>query len=198
MNWLAHLQLAGDRTFERLGQLAGDFVRGLGIADVDPDLRPGLRAHRAIDAFTDAHPMVRRSRARLVPAGRFSGVLVDVLYDHVLARDWPRHTPGQRPLRAFVDRVHVELVEHRDRLPPDLRDALPRLIGEDWLASYGSTDGLRRILVRMEGRLRRPAGFSEVVDRLDSLRAPLSRDFAAFWPDLVDFATRERAARERT
>src|SRR5690606_29862087 len=108
VNWLAHLQLARDQTFERLGPLSGDFVRGLGIPDVDPDLRPGLRAHRAIDAFTDAHPMVRRSRARLVPAGRFSGVLVDLLYDHVLARGWQHHAPDQPPLRAFVDQVHVE------------------------------------------------------------------------------------------
>src|SRR6187549_190225 len=98
MNWLAHLLLSPPEPLLRLGNLSGDFVRGIDVTLLRPELQLGITQHRRIDAFVDAHPLVRRSRERLdAPFRRFAGVLVDVYYDHFLARDWAALGDG-RPL----------------------------------------------------------------------------------------------------
>ncbi|HEX5054844.1 MAG TPA: DUF479 domain-containing protein, partial [Planctomycetota bacterium] len=75
MNWLAHLHLAPTAPLLRLGNLCGDFVRGIELASLHGDLQRGIAQHRAIDAFVDAHAVVRRSRQRLQARfRRFGGV----------------------------------------------------------------------------------------------------------------------------
>ena len=95
MNWLAHLRLAPDEPLVRLGNLAGDFVRGVDLQTLDPRVRRGIDQHRAIDRFVDGHEVHRRSRARFGEAWRrFAGVALDVFYDHFLARDWAQYGDG--------------------------------------------------------------------------------------------------------
>jgi acyl carrier protein phosphodiesterase len=189
LNWLSHLHLGGTDPIRRLGHLSGDFVRGADLGRLPPLLVRGIAEHRQIDAFTDAHPLVRRSRARIDgPLRRYAGVLVDVFYDHVLAADWGRHAPGRPPLRTFVDLVYADLNAHRELLPERLAAIAPRMITEDGLASYGSIAGLRGILRRMEGRLRRPVALAAGAALLERQRAAFAADFAEFYPELRAFA----------
>ncbi|MCA8964814.1 MAG: DUF479 domain-containing protein [Planctomycetes bacterium] len=193
MNWLAHLRLAPAHARLRIGNLAGDFVRGVDLATLHPEVRRGVLQHRAIDRFVDAHPVVRASRERLGEAHRrFAGVLVDVFYDHFLAREWENYGDG-RPLAGFVAEVHVELREHVDELPPRLQEALPWLQREDWLGSYASLAGIDAILARMARRIERPTPLATGGALLRANYAALGADFAAFWPVLVDEAQRIQA-----
>src|SRR5690349_14540980 len=101
MNWLAHLRLAPREPLLRLGNLAGDFVRGVYVSALHGGLQRGIAMHRAIDRFVDAHHAVRTAKERLQPPfRRFAGVLVDVWFDHFLARGWQRFGDG-RTLAAF-------------------------------------------------------------------------------------------------
>src|SRR5262245_27969290 len=101
MNWLAHLLLSEPTSAFRIGSLLPDFVRPPLLAGLPIDFQRGIECHRRIDAFTDAHPIVRRSVGRFVPPyRRFAGILVDVFYDHFLARDWTAH--ASIPLTDFV------------------------------------------------------------------------------------------------
>src|SRR3954454_21954788 len=92
MNWLAHVYLSEPRVEFQLGNLLADIVKRPERTEFGDDFVRGAERHRAIDAFTDAHPVVRRSRARIsAPYRRFSGVLVDIFYDHLLASTWNRY-----------------------------------------------------------------------------------------------------------
>ena len=190
MNWLAHLRLSPADPLLRLGNLCGDFVRGTDPATLHPDLQRGIAQHRAIDRFVDAHPIVRTSRERLDPgARRFAGVLVDVFYDHFLARDWHRHGDGG-PLAAFAAGVHDDLERHRTLLPPRLVSALPWLKAQGWLAGYAQVDGIDAVVRRMAGRLSRPSPLADGAAELRAHYDALDIDFAAFWPELVAFAAK--------
>ncbi len=190
LNWLAHSYLGGADPVDRIANLSGDFVRGMALDDLDARIRAGVLAHRAIDAFTDAHACVRRSLRRIDgPLRRFAGPLVDVFYDHFLARHWDRLTDAA-PLPVFVGEVYAALREHAARLPPRLRAIAPRMAADDWLGSYGTLDGIEGILRRMEGRLRRPVPLADGVHVLRAERDGFERDFESFFPAVVGYVTR--------
>jgi acyl carrier protein phosphodiesterase len=194
MNWLAHLRLAPERPLLRIGNLCGDFVRGVAVADLHPELQRGVLQHRAVDRFVDAHVVVRRSRERLGPEWRrWAGVLVDVFYDHFLARDWEQHGDG-RPLPEFVGEVHADLVANVALLPPRLQAALPMMQRQGWLVGYREVEGIDLVLRRMARRLKRESPLGDGARALVAHYGALESDFAAFWPDLERFA---RAASDR-
>jgi acyl carrier protein phosphodiesterase len=185
VNWLAHLRLAPRDPMLAIGNLCGDFVAGVDLGGLPPALQRGIHQHRAIDRFVDAHPVMARSRARLGPdARRFAGVLVDVFYDHFLARDWGGLGDG-RPLAAFADATYDLLDQHAAVLPNRLRDVLPFMRAENWLASYARLDGIDAVLLRMAARLRRPSPLGRGGALLRREYAGLGADFVELWPDLV-------------
>jgi acyl carrier protein phosphodiesterase len=195
VNWLAHLRLAPARpALLRLGNLAGDFVRGVDLGALDPELRRGIAMHRAVDAFVDAHPAVRRARARLQPPfRRFGGVLVDVWFDHFLARDWASHGDGG-DLAGFLDEVHADLRACHDLLPEPLQRVSPRFQRDGWLHGYVAVDGVARVLGLMAQRLGRPSPLADGAEPLRADYDALGADFAALWPELVAFARAHAAA----
>lgn len=189
MNWLAHLLLAPEEPRVRIGNLAGDFVRGVDLATLHPALQAGIWMHRAVDRFVDAHPVVARARRRCDGRERrFAGVLVDVFFDHCLARGWAEH--GEGDLAEFAAARYAELVAHRDELPPRLREVLPWLVAEDWLSSYASDAGLAGILARMAARSPRRAVLAGAEAVLFSHRDAFVADFASLWPELRLFVAR--------
>ena len=189
MNWLAHLRLSPSTPpLRRLGNLAGDFVAGVDLATLHAELRAGVRLHRAIDAFVDAHPVVVAAKARLVPPfRRFAGVLLDVWFDHFLARDWQRFGDG-RPLPQFLAEVHADLREHHALLPAPLQRVAPRFCADGSLEGYASVDGIARVLGLMARRLSRPTPLADGAELLRADYAAIESDFAALWPALTAFA----------
>src|SRR5690606_10972755 len=155
MNFLAHFLVADDDEELRLGSLLGDVVKGRverydhpGTTD---GIRAGIRLHRAVDSFSDAHDAVRRSRQRLVPAyGHMAGVLVDVFYDHVLARTWAEHHAA--PLPAFARDVYRTLRDNLPRLPREAHALVRAMTGGDWLTRYASLAGIDGTLREMAHR----------------------------------------------
>lgn len=188
VNWLAHLRLSPSAPLVRLGNLSGDFVRGVELATLHPDVQRGIALHRAIDRHVDAHPVTARARARLAPPfRRFAGVLVDVYFDHFLAIDWERYGDGSA-LPAFVAGVHDDLRMHAALLPPELQRAAPAFATGGWLAGYASVAGIEHVLQLMARRVARPTPLAQGGDPLRAHYDALRDDFAALWPDLVAFA----------
>lgn len=188
MNWLAHLRLAPAAPLVRLGNLAGDFVRGVPTAALHPELVRGIEQHRAIDRFVDAHPVARCGRERLGgELGRFAGVALDVFWDHFLARDWHRHGDG-RPLTAFAADVHADLRAHDALLPPALRELTARLVAHRWLTGYATLDGIDRVLGAMVRRRPRAAPLAGAGAALRRHYDAFAGDFAALWPELTAYA----------
>ncbi len=187
MNWLAHAFLSKPDVEFRLGNLLADLVKGRDRAAMSAGFLAGVRHHQRIDAFTDFHPVVQRSRARV--GGDYqhpTGILVDVFYDHFLALDWDSYSA--EPLDAFTARLYADIRAGMARLPVEAQAGLERMISEDRLGSYRRLDGiessLRRVSIRLAARIGRDLGLergvSELVANFDGLKA----DFAEFFPQL--------------
>src|SRR5262245_26013048 len=101
MNYLVHLLLAASEPESLLGALMGDFVKVPLGAQYSPSITHALALHRRVDSFTDAHPVTATSRARISrERRRFAGIMVDLFYDHFLARNWTAY--ASEPLGAFT------------------------------------------------------------------------------------------------
>ncbi len=159
MNFLAHLWLAGDAEGDRLGAVAGDFVKGALPGNLPADIAAGVALHRAIDSFADRHPAFHASRARVGSKHRrFAGVMVDMFYDHFLAARWAEFHTGEA-LHDFAARQYALLAAHHHRLPARANDVIERMASYDWLTSYREVDTIVRALDRIAGRLSRPKLF---------------------------------------
>ena len=185
MNVLAHLVLAGDDPACRLGNLLGDHARGrIETLDYPEDILRGIRMHRSIDAFTDAHPVNREINGLLRPeVGRYAPILVDMYHDHFLARDFESVTGG--PLREFADAMYEELTDPPVDLPGSLCTFIGAMAFHDILASYEHPDGIAEALLRIGARTRRHADLARPGLRmLVEHEETLEQAFRDFWPDL--------------
>lgn len=188
MNYLAHAFLAGDNDALRLGGLMGDFVKGPLPAGLPEAVAAGVALHRQIDSFADTHPAFRRSRERVSPPRRrYAGILVDMFYDHLLARSWERFHPA--PLEAFADAAYTLLEDHAPLLPERLTLILPAMRRNNWLASYAEGHSIALALERMAvHRLRRPNPLAGGLEELLADEAGFEADFQHFIRDARAFA----------
>lgn len=198
MNYLAHLQLAQVSATSPAGNLLGDFVKGAVPDDLAPELAVGIRLHRRVDAFTDAHPEHRAAVASFEPPWRrFGGILADMLYDHFLSVHWSRFSA--QPLPAFLDHSYAAVLDSRVEHPVLLPDGLPRplrrMAEQDWLSAYASVDGLRQALDGIGRRLRQPVALGDGLDTLDVRQwRAIEAGFLRFYPQLMAFARDEALA----
>lgn len=194
VNYLAHAWLARHSDDAILGALLGDFVFGQStLRDWPPAIRAEIVRHRRIDQYTDAHPAVMVARGLFDDAGlrRYAGIVLDVYFDHCLARDWMRWNAA--PLDEFTARVYRVLQEHRDELPPRLHAIAPRMAAHDWLGSYARRDNVDQAVHGIATRLSRNG--DKLVACLEVLRveeAKIDSAFEVFFPDLVGSAARMR------
>ena len=179
MNYLFHLYLSADTPAELVGSVLGDFVKGRLDTTYAPDVTRGVVLHRRVDSFSHGHPAVRRSRLRIDAAyGHCRGVLVDVYYDHFLARTWERHHPV--PLHAFARHVYEALESHLPLLPIPMQQMVARMTAHDWLTSYRDEAIIARVLERLSLRLRRPNILASGAGELRRNYAGLEEDFEEF------------------
>jgi acyl carrier protein phosphodiesterase len=187
MNYLVHFLLAGDDDELRLGNLLGDFVKGrvehFAHHGLTERLRTGIQMHRTIDAFSDRHPAVRRSKQLLAPQyGKLSGVIVDVFYDHVLARRWSEY--HSRPLSIYTQDVYRTLRGNLHRMPDPVHPLIEAMSRGDWLQGYAQQRGIERALHGMAARRPVAAAIATAGDVLSARFDDFSRDFDEFLPDL--------------
>lgn len=186
MNYLAHLHLGGQRPGQLLGSLYGDFVKGRLQGQFAPDIEGAIQLHRSIDVFTDRHPLVDVALSRFsLTRRRYAGIVLDVFFDHCLARDWALY--ADRPLALFTSDVYRVLSSER-QLPERLAKIAPHMVANDWLGSYQEFEVLEQVLRGISRRLTRPEELAAAMQELRRLYEPLSEDFRLFYPQLQDFA----------
>lgn len=187
MNWLAHVFLSEANVEFQLGNLLADIVRRQQREGLPEEFVRGALRHHSIDVFTDAHPIVKRSRARLSPQyRRFSGVLMDVFYDYLLATHWCEYS--SITLDEFTARFYSQAVESNIELPESAKFTLQRIIEHDLLGQYQSVEGvsksLRRLSMQLSARWQRDFKLAASVAELIEHEAALATDFAEFFPQL--------------
>ena len=185
MNYLAHLYLADGTDESLVGSLVGDFVKGDDHHGYSVGIRRAILIHRRIDAYGNAHHVYRRSKRRIHSSYRHTrGILVDLFYDHFLARDWD--TYADESLGNFTSRVYRAMETHRDILPPRLQSILTKMAADNWLLSYREVTNIGHALAGLSLRLTRRNELARGLEELRRNYTGLEGDFRAFFPQLVD------------
>ncbi len=184
MNFLAHLYLSGDDPEIQLGNFIGDFVKGRDLVGRFPEkIAQGIALHRYIDQVTDAHPLVKASKDRIRGKYRhYSGVIIDIFYDHFLAAQWHQYHP--EPLETYASRMYRLVDNRQDLVPQKAMRMLPYMIRGNWLVIYSEVEGIRNVLTGMSRRTPYPSGMEHAADDLVSGYEDFRQEFEPFFSEL--------------
>ncbi len=185
MNFLAHLVLSPKETDFISGNIAADFLRGSDRKTVSKGVQSGISMHRFVDRFTDNHVLIKTSKDRIRKHFRLlSGVLIDVFYDHFLAKNF--ELIANISLEEFCEYIYETLEKNRSQLPPRLRRFVPVMIRENILFSYRKLAGIQTALIRINLRITQKfsVGLAMAIfnDKYDSLE----NDFRQYFPCLIN------------
>lgn len=152
----------------------------------DTDIQRGIILHRAIDTFTDEHPVFRESSRRLMPRyGLYSRVIVDIYYDHFLARRWEEYSSTD--LTDFVQSAYKLLIRNYLILPARSKRILPFMIAQNWLAGYASLQDLQRVFNGMARRTGYKSGMENAIVSLKKDYTKYETEFRRFFPEIIAF-----------
>ncbi|AVI51783.1 DUF479 domain-containing protein [Pukyongia salina] len=186
MNFLAHIYLSGDDEGITLGNFIADGIKGRRYLKYPMKIQKGILLHRAIDSYTDAHPTVRQSTKRLHENyGHYSGVIVDILYDHFLAKNWSLY--HEMPLEEYVNNFHNLLRDNFEILPARIQRMMPYMISDNWLLSYASVQGISTILSQMNVRTKNRSRMNFAVLELEEFYDEFEAEFTSFFDDLISY-----------
>jgi acyl carrier protein phosphodiesterase len=188
MNFLAHLYLSGNDPEITIGNFIGDFVKGKQLDNrFSKGVQMGIELHRHIDSFTDSHDIVGFSKKRLWPKYRhYAGVIVDIYYDHFLAKQWDLYHSELLP--DFADKCYALLQSNVDSLPEEVKFMLPYMIKGNWLVNYSRLEGIHRALSGMARRTTFVSKMEEAVQDLEKDYKSYNNEFDEFFPSLVKHA----------
>ena len=187
MNFLAHIYLSFGDPQITLGNFMADSIRGKDYQQYPEQMQKGVLLHRAIDTFTDTHPITRRSSKRLHRRYRhYSMVIVDIYYDHFLARNWNSYC--EIPLEKFTDNFYRLLEENLEVMPETVQNMAPYMITDNWLLNYRELEGIHKVLKGLNRRTGLKSGMDKAVEELEGFYSEFEAEFTAFFDELIIFS----------
>src|SRR5690606_29476214 len=191
MNFLAHLYLSFEDEGITIGNFIADSIRGNKYKHLPEKVQKGIVLHRAIDTYTDKHPIVRQSTKRLHENySHYSGVIVDILYDHFLAKNWS--TYSEVPLDIYVQNFYEIINKHFDILPESTQYMMPYMLKGNWLLNYSKIDGIQGVLDGMNRRTKYVSGMNKATVELKKYYKEFEAEFTAFFEELIEFSHLKR------
>lgn len=154
MNHLAHLYLSSDNEEEMVGQFIADAVKGNDFNLYSRDICNGILLHRWVDSYTDTHDLVKELRAEYRPKlGLYSGVLIDLVFDYFLAKDFQIHSG--RDLAEFQQYTFSVLNKHEDIFPEKMKSYFFHMKDKEFMMKYAHPAGMAVIVRQMGMRIPR-------------------------------------------
>lgn len=183
MNFLAHLYLSGTNNDLRFGNFIADAIRASQYTQYPQGIQEGIRLHRSIDSFTDAHPIFRQHCKLFFPQhSHYARVILDVVYDHFLAQLWEEyHTTKLVDYAADFYRITEE---NKADLPDKMQRLFELMKKQNWLVEYGSIKGLERILYHMSKRTSFPSNFPAAIGVVEANKDQMVSEFKIFFSEL--------------
>jgi acyl carrier protein phosphodiesterase len=187
MNFLAHIYLSGDDQDITIGNFIADGIKGKKYLNYPETLQKGILLHRGIDSFTDRHPIVKQSTKRLHKNhGHYSGVIVDIFYDHFLAKNWKKY--HSQPLDQYVATFYELLDKNHEILPSRIQRMIPPMVSSNWLLSYASINGISKILEQMSVRVKHTNNMHLAHLELEQFYTQFEAEFTSFFEELRVFS----------
>lgn len=184
MNHFAHLFLARPTVESRVGNLLGDFAKGVKPDALEPEIREGLINHRSVDAFTDQHPEVLACKALFSDQRRrFAGVALDILFDHYLLRHWERFGEIERSI--YINWLYKDLEAGRELMPAPMATVTDRMVSYDWFHAYTDFDTVGKAMDRVAERIRFRNSFEGMIEEVRAHDDELEERFLRFFPELM-------------
>lgn len=186
MNFLGHIFLSGEEDEILLGNFFADHVKGKKQLEYPQGVIKGIQLHRAIDHFTDHHPIVLQGVKRLNgDYGRYGSVIIDMYYDHFLASLWTAY--HDVPLERFSGIIYSRLLPFLEIMPEKTQYMLPFMVHNNWLAAYAGIEGLGRALNGMSNRARFHSGMESATAFLIDNYDEFKEEFRLFMPDIIAY-----------
>ena len=187
MNFLAHIYLSFGEPEITLGNFIADSIRGNKYKHLPINVQKGILLHRHIDTFTDAHPTVRQSSKRLHKNySHYSGVIVDIFYDHFLAKNWSSYS--NIPLAPYVDNFYDLLEDNYMILPEGVKRMMPYMVADNWILSYASLKGISKVLDGMNRRTKNKSKMNFAILDLEEYYSDFEKEFTEFFEELTIFS----------
>jgi len=188
MNYLAHIHLSDNSDENMLGNFLGDSVNKPLENEFEYSIKHGILMHKKLDTFTDSHPDFLRSRKRISSTNRrLSGVLIDMFYDHFLAKNWDEYSSIS--LDEYADNFYKILEKFSYCLPDKLTSRMPFMIKENWLLSYKDISGIEISVNRISKRFSNTKHpLVNPIDELINNYESLENDFKSFYPHAIEYA----------
>ena len=184
MNYLAHIYLSGTNDLLKIGNFMADSIKGHDYEKFDSEIKKGILLHRHIDSFTDMHPIYRQSKHRLHEKyGHYSGVIMDILYDHFLAKNWSKFSDEK--LDDYADNFYQLLQDNYDILTERIKGMMPYMIARNWFVSYATIAGLEMILFQMDYKTKHRANMQEAIVELQDFYTEFESEFFLFFEELI-------------
>lgn len=192
MNFLAHIYLSGDADLIKIGNFMADGIHGKYFDFFPIDIQKGILLHRAIDTFTDSHPIFRQSTKRLHSNyHHYAGIIVDIFYDHFLAKNWS--TYSDEKLDDYILRFYQSLQDNFEVLTEKTQKMMPYLISQNWLLRYQTIDGIELILEKMDNRINRNSTMRLSVAELTQFYLEFEYEFTTFFEELREYVNHKIA-----
>lgn len=187
MNYLAHFYLAqGDKGL-MVGNFVADHIVGNQYLDFPEPIQKGVLQHRAIDTFTDEHPVVLESKKRLRPIfHKFSPVIVDVFYDYLLAKRWKEYS--NQNLEDFTLGAYNVINGFYHLIPEKAAYMFGYMERDNWLYNYRKIEGINQALSGMSRRTIKGSKMELAAEYLRKDEALYLAEFDAFFPELIAHA----------
>ncbi|MBE0422538.1 MAG: DUF479 domain-containing protein [Lutibacter sp.] len=186
MNFLAHLYLSKNNKNILIGNFIADAVKGKKHENYPKEIQAGILLHRQIDYFTDTHPIVKQSKRRLHPKyGHYRGIIIDILYDHFLAKNWINYSMLTLPV--YASRVYTIFQDQVETFPTEIQKMLPYMVEQNWLASYAFIPGIENTLIGMNKRTKGNSKMDLATQDLVKNYEDFESDFTVFFKELIAF-----------
>jgi len=187
MNFLAHIFLSNNQENILIGNFIADAIKGNQYKKYQIEIQRGILLHRAIDSFTDQHRLVKISKRRLHERyGHYDGVIIDIFYDHFLAKNWLNYS--KVPLIEYAENVYTILKKHSTSFPDKIQKTLTSMINYNWLVNYASLEGIEQVLIGMNKRTKEISKMNLAIEDLKINYAKFENDFIPFFDELIQFS----------
>jgi acyl carrier protein phosphodiesterase len=185
MNHLGHFYLSFEQEHLLVGNYLADFSLGKRYEKYPKSIQNGVLLHRFIDDYTDNHPFVIKSKARIAKKhGKYSPVVIDVFYDYLLATDWNLYS--NEPLSTFAAKTYTQLDLFKDLFPEKLLLRFEHMKTHDWLSHYATDYGIERSLLGLSKRAMFTNKFDEAFLDLKQFEQDFRDDFNQFFPQIIE------------
>ncbi|MRJ07983.1 DUF479 domain-containing protein [Ornithobacterium rhinotracheale] len=183
MNLVAHQLLSFNIPEIQVGNHLGEVVKGRDFSQYPPLIQKGIQLHRHIDSFTDSHPIVRRSCARLHnDYGKYAPIIVDIFYDYFLIKNWGKFC--KKDFNTFRKECYKILLAYKELYPNSLRKTTELMAKRDWFYQYSIMEGIELTLNKLGQHTRFQNNMHMAVKSLYVDEALFNEDFLAFYPEL--------------